>query len=884
MAFSKKPFQLKPLFSLTLVLFFHTQILADTSKENVSILFKWFHQYQFAGYIMAKEKGFYDELGLNVTLLQRDPKFDNIQEVVDGKAQYGIADSSILLYRAKGFPLKVVATIFQHNALVLLAKKSSGIVSPYEMKGKVISFQKGIDETTAVSMLDFAGLTHDDFVHVPLDFTYQQFLNGEVDVVTGYITDQPYTFKKLGYEINIINPASYGIDLYGDLLFTTDQELQTHPKRVKKMKEASLKGWRYALENIDETIQIIREKYNPSLSYDQLLYEAQMTKRLIAMKHVELGYTSEDRFKIIASFYNLPDLKKEEINSAIDDLIYDPNHEKNLLKKYLFIILIVVLISTAISALLYIYNRRLMFLVQERTSELEEAKKISDEATKAKSEFLANMSHEIRTPMSSVLGMTNLALQTQLNEKQKNYIQKANIAAKNLLGIINDILDFSKFESSQFELYNTHFELQELINHAIELTSVSAQEKNLSIIVHTDPNLPKVFFADSLRLGQVLINLLSNAVKFSHNDTNVEINILLQAEDNHSILVLFSVKDYGIGISKENQAQLFDSFSQATSSITKDFGGTGLGLAICKKIVDRMDGEIWLDSQKDQGSTFSFKVRLEKSNESNVETLENSSSSLDLEIENLHGAKILLVEDHELNQELILDALALNDIDVTIANNGEEALEILQTDSFDLILMDIQMPVMDGYEATKRIRAQEKYKTLPILALTANVLTEDVAKAKKAGMNDHVAKPVDFNQLYKKILEHTRHKTLLKETITKESLKEESFESMDHEELPSFETIDADYALSLFLYNTNAFTKLLQGFKKYKNFDFESLNTEEYTRAMHSLKGVSASLGADRLNQLAYEMEKTASKENLQELIAEIYLIIDEIERKLPEL
>ena len=408
--------------------------------------------------------------------------------------------------------------------------------------------------------------------------------------------------------------------------------------------------------------------------------------------------------------------------------------------------------KTIVSTVLSMYNTlstRTLDLMREKVLRMEaeealiKAKITAEQATQSKSEFLANMSHEIRTPMNSVIGMTDLALDNKLDDSSRNYVQKANMAAKNLLGIINDILDFSKMEAGKLDLYPNHFELKEIISNTLHLISVAAKDKNIKTKVKLDKDVPKYYFADSLRLGQVLTNLATNAVKFSHNEGSVILAISLKEKNNKGAVVEFSVIDEGIGISPEAQNKLFQSFSQADSSTQRKFGGTGLGLAISKKIIELMDGEIHLKSEEGKGSTFSFTIRMKKSSKENIiQNTQDTKQAMKLAIDKLRDKHILLVEDNEMNQELAIDLLERNGLIVTLAQDGQEAIDRLQTQSFDLVLMDVQMPIMDGYTATKVIREQESFKDLPIIAMTANVLSGDVHKAREAGMDDHIAKPI----------------------------------------------------------------------------------------------------------------------------------------------
>ena len=398
--------------------------------------------------------------------------------------------------------------------------------------------------------------------------------------------------------------------------------------------------------------------------------------------------------------------------------------------------------------------REMISEINRQNEKLFQLKVAAETANRAKSNFLANMSHEIRTPMNAIIGMTSIGKSAADAERMMYSFSKIEDASKHLLGIINDILDMSKIEAGKFELSESEFNFEKMLQRVVNVITFRTDEKRQRFTVNIDGAIPTNLIGDDQRLAQIITNLLGNAVKFTPDNGSISLDAKFCGEENGACCVRISVSDSGIGISPEQQAKLFQSFQQAESNTTRKFGGTGLGLAISKSIVEMMGGEIWVESKLGEGSSFTFTFKAGRGADEN--SLPPPAEKMQPDIDGLFaGRRILMAEDVEINREIVLALLEPTRLQIDCAENGREAVRMFleAPDKYEMIFMDLQMPEMDGYDATRQIRASGAPNAgdIPIIAMTANVFKEDVESCIAAGMNGHIGKPLDFDDVIEKL-------------------------------------------------------------------------------------------------------------------------------------
>ena len=506
-------------------------------------------------------------------------------------------------------------------------------------------------------------------------------------------------------------------------------------------------------------------------------------------------------------------------------------------------------------------------IAEEAKRKAEKATKTAESAVKSKQQFLSNMSHEIRTPMNAIIGFTKVLLKSELTVKQKEYLQAIKTSGDALIVLINDILDLAKVDAGKMTFEQTPFKMKASIAAMLHLFETKIMEKNLGLVKEYDSKIPTVLLGDPVRLHQIILNLVSNAVKFT-NEGKITISVNLLSEDDEKATIEFAVTDTGIGIESAKIGTIFQNFQQATSGTSRLFGGTGLGLAIVKQLVEAQNGVITVKSEPNKGSTFSFSLTFLKTNAN----AEPESEMVELEAE-LRNIRVLVAEDIPLNQLLMKTLLDDFEFECDIAANGKIAVEKLAKNSYDIVLMDLQMPEMNGFEATEFIR-NNLHSNIPIIALTADVTTVDLTRCTEVGMNDYIAKPVDERLLYSKIIQSVKKAYHNKKGNFKENEQVSTIKCTNLKYLNNRTKSNPKLMMEMIALYLEQTPTLVSSMKKsMRNKDWETLH-----QAVHkmipsfSIMGISVDF-----EDMAKKVQEYASTQRQTEVIPDLVLKIEHV-------
>jgi len=593
---------------------------AADAPDKITLQLKWKHQFQFAGYYAAIEQGYYQDAGLVVELKEAQPGHDPVQAVLKGEAEFGVGTSELMLLRAQGKPVVVLAAIYQHSPLVLVARRTPEINDIHDLVGKPIMIEPQSAELFAYFKAEGVDPSKLKIEHHT--FEVADIISGKFAAMSAYSTDEPYLIEKAGLEAMTFTPRSGGIDFYGDNLFTTEEQIAKHPERVKAFRAASLKGWEYAIAHPQELTELISKKYAIRKELAHLDFEAEHTKQLMHTDLVEVGHMNPGRWRHIADTYAEFGMIPRQFDFS--GFLYEPNPQPNLSWVYWVLGGALAVTLTAVGWMLPLYrlNRSLRHQINERLKaeeSLRQAKDAAEAADAAKGHYLAVIAHEVRTPLAGiVMMMQNLSME-KLEASYQADLRLVENSAESLLKLVGDTLEYSKLEAGRMELEHFPLSPREMMEEVCHLFRPSAQNQGIELRVVADDKLPGMVLADPGRLRQILNNLVSNAIKFTHTG-HVELRAEVQpyasataSEGLQKRILVFQVIDTGDGITPEAQDKLFQPYAQADASVARTHGGSGLGLSICKRLATLLGGDITLKSIPGKGSTFTVKVVVETS-------------------------------------------------------------------------------------------------------------------------------------------------------------------------------------------------------------------------------------------------------------------------------
>jgi len=852
--------------------------------ETVSLQLKWKHQFQFAGYYVAQEKGYYREAGLDVRFIEGGPERDAVPTVTAGEAEYGISNSELLLHRHRGEPVVALASIFQHSPLALIVRRDTGIRSALDLPGHRLMI--GPDAAELSAYFKLSRINESDFRLVPHSQNLDDLVNGRVDGMTIYTTNQPFSLLQQGVNFVLIRAIDGGVDFYGDTLFTTESEIQNHRNRAEAFRAASIRGWSFAMEHTSETAEMIHAKYAPGKSLEHLIWEGEHYQRLIVPDLVEVGHMSPQRWRRISDVYARLGMLPPGYDFS--GMLFDPG--RGSLRAYwqaigagLILILLLAALSIyalrsretvkrtysrfralienapdgiallvprgtdelrfsymspagsrmfgyleeevlaldpetlthpedrpyvlpavqdsmnrpgSITRLEYRYRHKdgswrwvestisnlfqepgveaMVFnfrdITERRQAEEKLAKAVvaAEAANRAKSAFLASMSHEFRTPLNAIIGFAQLlemGSPSPLSLEQKEAVEHISDSGRHLLSLINQLLDLARIESGSIDLRLTSVSVADMYREVTAILSSAARSQGVEIRACECKDLPEndqtdSYFcrrkayvqADPDRIRQVLINLVSNAVKYNNPGGRVVLSCQFEGE-----IVRLAVTDNGPGISPSESAGIFQPFQRLGAEKT-GVPGTGIGLAISRQLVEAMGGSIGFESKPGQGSTFWIELPVAASPVQSEDKLRSGTPNA--RAAGKITGRILYIEDDPTSASLMEHIIRrLQGVELTLAEDAEKGLALIEQNPPDLILTDLDLPGMKGLEAMQFLKTKQRTSLIPVVAVSASAMNSEIEAGIQAGFHAYITKPFRIAELLALVEDILRKKT-----------------------------------------------------------------------------------------------------------------------------
>lgn len=569
------------------------------ANEKVVLQLKWRHQFQFAGYYAAVAQGYYREAGLDVEIREAVPGEDPLPEVMAGKAQFGVGTSNVILARAHGEPVVVLAVIYQHSPFVLMASADSGVQDIHEMAKRPIEMEP--DAAELLAYFESEGVDPKTLQLRPHTFGVENLIAGQVGSMSAYATDEPFYMKQAGRDYLVFTPRAGGIDFYGDNLYTTERELREHPERVRKFVEASLRGWEYAMEHPEEIIDLILRDYSRGKTRAQLEFEAAETAKLVHPELIELGYINPGRWRDIASTYAKLGMMPKDF--SLKGFLYErnPGVSYETMLRIGIGTAAVAVVSLIGAAIMWYYNRKLRREVRAR--EVAEAQ--AREENQAKTHFYALLAHEVRTPLAGISSALSLYRDLPTTDEKQEMVEISRTSADHLLHMVDEILDHAKLEAGRMAVAPSRVDVAELLHEVTGLFQATARQKGISLESEILPGAPAVVTTDPMRLRQILSNLISNAIKFTPAG---RVRVTAGAPTTPGDAIVLSVEDTGPGIPAGQVTRIFEPYTQGDATVARAHGGTGLGLSISRQLAHLLGGDITVESEVGKGSVFRVRI------------------------------------------------------------------------------------------------------------------------------------------------------------------------------------------------------------------------------------------------------------------------------------